>query len=67
MSLKGTLKLLHELSIAFNVSNQVELHDRVGWDIWCLILESTVHVDSLVVIRPNGVSESLNRIEFLPF
>ena len=67
MSLKGTLKLLHELSIAFNVSNQVELHDRVGWDIWCLILKSTVHVDGLVVIRPNGVSESLNRIEFLPF
>ena len=38
----------------------------VGWDVWSLVVESTVHVNGLIDC-PNGVSESLSRLEFLPF
>ena len=47
--------------------NEVELHDRVGRDVGRLVLEATVHVDCLVVVRPDGVTESLNGVELLPF
>ena len=53
--------------MASDVSNEIELHDGVGRDVWSLVLETTVHIDGMVVVRPNGVSESLNRVELLPF
>ena len=65
--LEGTLQLGKETRMASDVSNEIELHDGVGRDVWSLVLETTVHVDGVVVMRPNGVSESLNRVELLPF
>jgi len=67
MSLESIFELLHELGISLDMGNQVQLHDGVGWNIWGLVFKSSVHVNGLVVIGPNGVSESLDGIELLPF
>ena len=66
VSLESALQLLHERGVSFDMGHQIEFHDRVGWNVWGLVLKTTVHVDSLVVIGPDSVPESLNRIEFLP-
>ena len=65
--LESTLQFGEKTGMASDVSNQVELHDRISWNIGSLIFETTVHVNGLVVMSPDGMSESLNRVEFLPF
>jgi len=67
LSLEGILDLLHQLLVALDVRNQIELDDRVGRDVRRLILEAAMHVDMLEVLRPDRVSESLDRVELLPF
>ena len=47
------------------MSHQVESHHRVGRDVRGLIVKSTVHVNCLIDC-PNGVSESLSRLELFP-
>ena len=54
-----------ETLVTLKVSHQVESHDRVGWDVRCLVVKTTVHIDCLVDC-PNGVSESLSGLELLP-
>ena len=46
-------------------SAQVDLHNRVRWDVGCFVLEATVHEDRLVN-GPDGVSEPLQRLELPP-
>ena len=66
-SLGGLLQFGDQVRITFEVGGQIEPHDRVGRYIWSFIFKSSVHVKRLVVLRPNGVSEPLDRVEFLPF
>lgn len=67
LSLEGILDLLHQLLVALDMCNQIELDDRVGWDVRGLVLEATMHVDMLEVLCPDRMSESLDRVELLPF
>lgn len=66
-SLGGLLEFSDQGCITFEVGGQIEPHDRVGRNVRSLIFKSSVHVKRLVVLGPNGVSEPLDRVEFLPF
>ena len=67
LTLEGILELGEQARMASYVSNQVQLHNRVGRNVRSLVLETTVHVDGMVVMSPDRMSESLNRVELLPF
>ena len=55
---KALLKLAHERWHILEKGKQVKLHDGVRWDVWCLILKASMHVD-VGIDRPDCVSESL--------
>ena len=44
---------------------QIDLNNRVCWDVRCLFFKTTVHED-LGVNGPNSVTESLKAVEFVP-
>lgn len=53
--------------MTFEVRSQIEPHDGVRRDVWSLVLESSMHVKGLLVLRPDRVSESLDRVDLRPF
>jgi len=65
--LKSALKFLQQISISFNMSNQVEFKYRISWYIRCFIFKSTMHENCLIVGSPNSMSKSLNWIKLFPF
>ena len=65
--LESTFKFLHKLSITFNMCNKIQFHNWIGWDIWCFIFKSSMHIYCLIICSPYCVSKSLNWVEFFPF
>jgi len=65
--LESTFKLLHKLSITFNMCNKIQFHNGVCWNVWCFIFKTSMHIYGLIICSPNSVSKSLNWVEFFPF
>ena len=65
--LKSALKFLQQISVSFNMCNQVEFQNRISWNIWCFIFKSSMHEYCLIISCPDGMSKSLNWIKLFPF
>ena len=65
--LKSAIKLLQQISVSFNMCNQVEFQNRISWNIWSFIFKSSMHEYCLIISCPDGMSKSLNWIKIFPF
>jgi hypothetical protein len=60
------LKLLHKLWVLLEHLSKLQPYSSVGWDVWSLIFESTMHIDARVT-DPDLMSSSRLGLELFPF
>lgn len=60
------LELLHQKRAFCEKPSQIKFHNGASRNIWVVVFEASVH-EQVCVNCPNGVSETLQRVEFLPF